>query len=132
MKTETRERLKLGALGVIAVCLSIIVVMQYVVPALADRYYRDDYRRLSAACDLAMHDEAALRPIDGNRSHAQARLKTSADVELLVCHEYDKLRKRLLILGVSEAQLALHNLEAMETEQIPVSRLVEPHRMERF
>jgi hypothetical protein len=115
----------------IAVCLLVIVAMEYVVPTLAVRYFETEYRALAVECDQAMHDEAALRPSPGS-SAANSLLVLSADVQLLSCHEYDKLRKRLSVLGVSEDRIALLNLEAVEVEQIPVSRMVEPHRMERF
>ncbi len=131
MMPETRQRLGLASLVIIAVCLSVIVMMEYAVPALADWYYQDEYRKLAAECDQAMHEEAALRPGTAGSAKNPA-LALSADVELMVCHEYDKLRKRLLGLRVSEGRLALRSLEALEIEQIPVSRLVAPHRMERF
>jgi hypothetical protein len=113
------------------VCLLIIVFMEYIRPFIADHYYRGEYRKLAAECDLAMHDEAALRPGTAGVVKDPA-LAMSAAIGLTVCHEYDKLRKRMLILGVSEEQLALHGLEALEIEQIPVDRMVQPHRMERF
>jgi hypothetical protein len=131
MSPEFRRNLGLLSQGVIAVCLLVIVTIRYVVPFLADRYYADEFRRLAADCDLAMHDEAAVR--DGRTGAEKAQLLTlSADVALAVCHDYDKLRKRLLVLGVSEDLLALRSLEALEVERIPVQRLVEPHKMERF
>lgn len=131
MKQETRQRLVLVSTTVIALCLVTIVSMEYIVPALADWYYKDKYRELVTECDHAMHEEAALRSgTSGAAKHPS--LTTSADVALMVCHEYDKLRKKLLILGVSEDTLAYRGLEALEIEQIPVSRLVEPHRMDRF
>ncbi len=126
-----RQRIVLINLIVITTFLLFIVAMEYVVPLLADLYYQDEYRELSAKCDEAMHDEASLRPgTIGAEKHPALTL--SAEVELMVCHDYDKLRKRLLSLGVSEHTLALRSLEALENEQIPVSRLIEPHRMERF
>jgi len=131
MTPETRQWLGLASLTVIAVCLSVIVMMEYAVPAFADWYYQDEYRKLAAECDQAMHEEAALRP-GGAGATKHPALALSADVELMVCHEYDKLRKRLLGLKVSEDRLSLRSLEALEIEQIPVSRLVDPHRMERF
>lgn len=115
----------------IAVCLLVIVTMEYVRPFIADRYYRDEYRKLAAGCDSAMHDEAPLRKGTAGSAKDPA-LAISAAVGLAVCHEYDKLRKRMLILGVSEEQLALHGLEALEIEQIPLDRMVEPHQMNRF
>lgn len=115
----------------IAAALVIFLAMEYLRPFAADLYYQDDYRRLVVQCDQAMHDEAALRA--GTIAAAKhPLLPLSADIDLAVCHQYDKLRKRLLVLGVSEDQLALRGLEALEIEQIPVSRMVEPHRMDRF
>ena len=129
--TATWKKVELYTRIVISVCLVVIVIMEYGVPFVADSYYRAAYRQLVVDCDQAMHDEVALR--DGTQiSSTERKLVISADVDLAVCHEYDKLRKRLLSLGVSEEKLALRGLEALEIEQIPVSRMVEPHRMERF
>lgn len=131
MTPKTYQRLSLASLATIAVCLSFIVAVEYVVPVAADWYFRDDYRNLAAECDQAMHDEVALRPGTSGASKHPA-LSLSADVALLVCHDYDKLRKRLLAFGVSEQTLALRGVEAIENERIPVSRMADPHRMERF
>ena len=114
---------------VIAVCLLIIVSMDYVRPWIATRWYADQFRALAAECDTAMHDEVALRDESvGGKQHLD--LERSAQVELSVCHHYDKLQKHLLLLGVTQDQLALWGLEALESEDIPVSRLVAPHRMD--
>lgn len=131
MTSIFRQRIIQINLTAITIFLLIIVTIEYVVPLLADFYYQDEFRALSAKCDAAMHDEASLRPgTIGAEKHPALTL--SAEVELMVCHDYDKLRKRLLSLGVSEHTLALRSLEALENEQISVSRLIEPHRMERF
>lgn len=129
--SRTIRRVTFWSRGVIAACLSVIVAMEYVRPLVADLYYRDRYRELTLECDQAMHEEAALRQ-GTTRAQKDPKLTLSAQVGLMACHEYDKLRKRMLILGVSEEQLALHGLEALESEQIPVSRMIGPHRMERF
>ena len=127
----TRTRIVFASHLVIALCLLVIVTMEYVVPFVAGRYYASEFRRLTSECDEAMHDEAALR--EGTAGAAKDKALTiSADVGLAVCHDYDKLRKRMLILGVTETRLSLLGLEALEIEQIPVERMVQPHRMERF
>ena len=131
MKLRTVRRLKFLSQIVIAACLLTVVVFEYVRPFLADLYYRDEYRRLAAQCDQAMHDEAALRP-GTIHTEKEPLLVLSGIVGLTICHDYDKLRKRMLILGVSEEKLALHGLEALESEQIPVSRMIEPHKLDRF
>ena len=124
-------RIALASQVAIALCLLSIVTIEYVVPFLAGRHYASEFRRLAAECDQAMHDEAALREGTAGAEKDKA-LTISANVGLAVCHDYDKLRKRMLLLGVSEERLSLLSLEALEVERIPVERMVEPHRMGRF
>ena len=60
------------------------------------------------------------------------KLSQTAQVHLLVCHDYDKTRKILLSTGVSENILAYIGLEALETKQHTADQLVKQHRfMER-
>jgi hypothetical protein len=100
-------------------------------PQIAALLYKEDYKSLAFQCDMAMHDEAAIRSYDDSFPGIE-QLRASADVQLLVCHEYDKLRKKMLLLGVSDNQLALYALESIEIEMIPLDRLVDQHRMPRF
>lgn len=116
---------------VIAICLLIIVIVEYLRPWVAVSLYEEDFKRLSLECDQAMHNEVALRDTY-QRSDLPEALVVSGAVELAICHQYDKLRKRMLILGVGDERLALLSLEALETERIPLSLLVEPHQMQRF
>jgi len=116
---------------IIAICLVLIVVIEYVRPWAVYWIYQDDYKKLSLECDLAMHDEVAIRNLPQDNAESES-LKTSSEVQLAICHQYDKLRKQLLICGVSEERLALLGLEALESERIPVSLMVDPHRMPRF
>jgi hypothetical protein len=115
----------------IATSLATIVAVEYVRPWAAYHWYQDEYRRLTLECDLAMHDEVALRA-DTAGASKHPLLAVSGAVGLTVCHDYDKLRKTLLVLGVSEDRLALMGLEVLEAEQITVERMIDPHRMERF
>ena len=111
--------------------LAIMVIFEYVVPLCAGYYFADDFKQLALECDLAMHDEAALR--SGTPGARKAPMLTeSAEVGLIACHDYDKLRKRMLALGVSPDKLSLYSIEALENEKIPVSRMIEAHKMERF
>jgi hypothetical protein len=131
MSDHTLKRAVGIAQLVIAVSLLIVVFMEYVRPFLTEAYFRDDYMRLAGDCDQAMHDEAALRPGTAGATRDPA-LSLSADVALAVCHDYDMLRKWLLAAGVSEETLALRGVEAIENERIPLTRMVAPHRMDRF
>lgn len=120
---------------VIAASLVVIVFMEYIRPSFMLWMHADEYKLLTVQCDQAMHSEAALRDPQQSLSvtdEQASSLIASADIELTVCHDYDKLRKRLLISGLTEDHLALLGLEALELERITVKRMVEPHRMPRF
>lgn len=135
MKIRTLRRLRWGIHAVTAASLAAIVAITYVWPWAMWRMHAEEYRRLVVDCDQAMHDEVVLRDalqIQGASDEAARLLNISGAVSLTVCHEYDKLRKQLLIAGVSEHRLALLGLEGLEVERVPVSRMVEPHRMPRF
>ena len=131
MKLETIRKATFWAQLLLATGLLSIVFFEYVRPVVAAWYFEDEFSKLALACDQAMHDEAVLRNSPAGVSIDQ-NLEISGMVELAVCHQYDVLRKQMLISGVSEEQLALIGLEGLENEQIPVSRMVAPHRMDRF
>lgn len=116
---------------VIAACLLAIVFIEYVLPLLATKVYGKEFQRLALECDHAMHNEMAIRDLATNGKLPHSLLISGA-VELAVCHRYDKLQKRLLLFRVPEEQLSLLGLEALESERVPLSRMVDPHRMPRF
>jgi hypothetical protein len=131
MTSKKMHYLNIWTKVVLSLGVLTFILVEYVRPLVVDRLYSDEYKWLAIQCDNAMHDEVSIR-FSNRALEKQELLIKSADVELLVCHEYDKLRKKMLSLGVGEEQLALHGLEALEIESIPVSRMVEPHRMPRF
>jgi len=86
--------------------------------------FKDEYIQLSSQCANAMDETwfAEQEKDDG--------LNKSSKIHLLVCHEYDKLRKKMLIFGVSENTLSYLGLTALETGQQPASRIIEQHRFQ--
>lgn len=135
MKSQNLTWIRWGLHILIAASLALAVFMEYLWPKVMLWKHAEEYKLLTLQCDQAMHSEAVLRSpeLSLEVTEQQANLlKASADVELTVCHNYDKLRKRLLIAGLSENDLALLGLEALEVERITVKRMVEPHRMPRF
>lgn len=131
MKLKTIRKIKFWTQLILSAGMLFIVFVEYVRPVVSAWYYEDEFSKMALACDQAMHDEVVLRdspagiPIDKN-------LEISGMVGLSVCHQYDLLRKQMMINGVSEEKLALIGLQGLENEQIPVSRMVSPHRMDRF
>ena len=125
-------RTRLVVEAVIALCLLAIVFFEYARPNIVYFAYGDEFKTLSLACDQAMHSEVSIRELNNAQVQNGDSLRISSEIELAVCHEYDKLRKKMLVYGVSEDQLALLGLEALESEQVPVSRMIKPHQMSRL
>lgn len=135
MHTKTLTVIRWGLHILVAASLTTVVFMEYIWPKLMLWQHSQAYKRLTLECDQAMHSEVVLRAAQQSLEVTEQQamlLNASADVELTVCHDYDKLRKRLLIAGLTEDDLALLGLEALEVERITVKRMVEPHRMPRF
>lgn len=131
MRLRTIRRLRFWSRLVIAGSLLFLIAVEYVRPFAVSWYYQDEYSQLALECDQSMHDEAALRAGTAGAAKDPA-LEISGMVGLAACHQYDVLRKTMLTNGVSEERLALIGLKGLENEQIPVSRMVDPHRMDRF
>lgn len=131
MRRKTYRRVRFWAPVLAALGITVVVFHDYALPYIAELQHGDQFKQLAFDCDMAMHEEAALRGLTGSDPETE-RLKLSADVGMLVCHEYDKLRKELLIQGLSEDQLAMLGLEVLEVEQITVQQMVDAHRMDRF
>ncbi|MGY8914666.1 MAG: TIGR03982 family His-Xaa-Ser system protein [Flavobacteriales bacterium] len=115
---------------IIAICLLIITIQMYAVPTYAKWKYGGYYKKLTSDCDMAMHNEAALRENTDFENHPN--LYITSEIEMLVCHEYDLLRKKMLSMGIDENYLSLLNLESLENQKIPLKLMIEPHKMERF
>jgi hypothetical protein len=131
MNCKAYRNIQLWAPVISVIGLCFIVFHEYVRPLIAEYSHGDEYKRLALECDLAMHEEAALRELIGNDPQTE-RLRLSADVGMIVCHDYDMLRKKLLIQGLTEDRLAMLGLEVLEVEQITVQQMVDAHRMDRF
>ena len=131
MNCKAYRNIQLWAPVISVIGLCFIVFHEYVRPLIAEYSHGDEYKRLALECDLAMHEEAALRELIGNDPQTE-RLRLSADVGMIFCHDYDMLRKKLLIQGLTEDRLAMLGLEVLEVEQITVQQMVDAHRMDRF
>lgn len=131
MNRRAIRRIRFWAPVVAAIGSAVIIAHEYVRPWVADKIYAEEYKRLAFACDMAMHEEASLRQRSDD-THEREILILSADVGMMICHDYDKLRKQMLIHGISEDRLAMLGLEVLEVEQITVRQMVDAHRMDRF
>lgn len=99
-----------------------------VVPFIAKNIYKDQYKSLMYECDNAMrsHMIAKNRVIHKKNESSIKELKT-AEMGLLACHDYDKLRKVMISRGLDENDLSLIGLEAIEENSEDLMKYVEIH-----
>ncbi|BFM22474.1 hypothetical protein R50076_35230 [Gilvimarinus japonicus] len=77
---------------------------------------------LSSECARAMDNAWFTDQIDNKA------LEKTSNIHLITCHNYDMVRKKLLVSGVSDDLLAYLNLRALELNQHSAEDLVEQHR----
>ena len=124
------KRVLIGA-NVLAVALIVLYgAIEYAAPSAAVRLWGDKYQELMFACDQAMRDHyIAKQAVSLSADAATVKNLEAAEIALLDCHDYDKLRKRMLVWGVSENKLAAVGLEAMEGKAYELRRFVEIHEI---
>ena len=81
-------------------------------------------------CDEVMRGHLIAKT-NALRAPSEESIKglSAAEVALLSCHDYDKLRKRLQTLGLSEGELASLGIEAIEEKAKDVRTFVETHEI---
>ena len=115
--------------------LALAVIFTYaakelVVPKIAEMVYREDYKELVFKCDNVMKDHfIAKSQVIASPSDQAIKNLHAAEVGLLACHDYDTLRKQLIGLGLSENQLSMIGLEAIEEKAKDVRSFVETHEI---
>jgi len=117
------------SLNIIA-CLSCLALATkfILMPISANIVFAEQYKQLMFECDNVMRDHmiAKNRVIHEKNEEAIKDLK-SAEVSLISCHDYDMLRKKMLVWGLSPEQLSYIGLEAIEENTDDLMRYVEIH-----
>lgn len=117
--------------NVIAVFLIFgIGIKLFALPSIAKVLYADEYKEMVFRCDNVMREHfiaknKVLTKIDDD---AVKNLK-AAEVGLIQCHDYDKLRKKLINLGLSDSQLGELGLETIEENAGDVRTFVKIHQI---
>ena len=117
--------------NVIAVALVFAYgVKEYVVPHIVLASHKEEYQSLMFQCDHVMREHfIAKQQVLVEPSEMAIKNLDASEVSLLTCHNYDKLRKKILSFGVSEPQLSMVGLELMEEKMTDVRRFVETHEI---
>lgn len=100
------------------------LVKNVLAPVVGLTLFYGSYLELSSQCANAMDNGWFIQQSESED------LKKSADINLLICHDYDKTRKLMLTLGVSEDLLAYIGLKGLELNQHSVEELVKQHRFQ--
>ncbi len=105
-------------------------LIEYVVPQVVLKLNKEDYQSLMFQCDHVMREHfIAKQLVVVEPSEKTIKNLEASEVGLLTCHEYDKLRKKILSYGASEVQLSMIGLEVMEKKAKDVQRFVEIHEI---
>lgn len=83
---------------------------------------KEEYMKLTLACGFAMDSNWYIE----QQSHSD--LQRSSEIQLLDCHDYDKLRKQMLARGISEYRLSGLGLIALEINQKSAEQLALAHK----
>ena len=121
----------LVGLNILAAVSVVGVAAKYVAaPMIAKRVYKERYKELVFQCDEVMRGHfIAKNKVLTEPSENSIRELRAAEVSLLSCHDYDKLRKQLQTLGLSDAELASLGIEAIEEKAKDVRHFVETHEI---
>ena len=96
------------------------MLKEIIFPLGAAVLYSDNYMKLVIECDVAM---------EGNWYNTQENNISKEDtIELLICHDYDKTRKILLMSGLPEEYISWLGLRALEIYQRPAKEYVKKHK----
>jgi len=108
----------------------VVAGKEYILPYASKIYYANDYKRLMFRCDNVMRDHfIAKNKVLNEINDENIKNLESAEIGLVECHDYDKLRKKLLIIGLSDYELGELGLEAIEENAKDVQLFVKTHEI---
>ena len=124
-----RTRSALILLNVLACAAVISLAWKYVAyPEFVRLSYKSEYQDLMFQCDNVMRDHLiAKNRVIHEKTESAIKLLEASEVGLMSCHEYDKLRKKMLVAGVRKEELSMMGLEAIEANVVDIKKYVEIH-----
>lgn len=100
----------------------------FAMPLVATVAWGENYKNLMYKCDNAMREHyIAKKSVEFSVSDEAIKNLRSAEMGLLECHEYDKMRKKLQSWGVTKNELASLGLEALEEKAYELGKFIEVH-----
>jgi len=95
---------------------------EVIIPEFVYQTNKDEYMKLTLDCAFAMDSNWYIE------QQTDTNLIKSSEIQLLDCHDYDKLRKYMLSSGISEYSLSGLGLVALEINQKPAEQLAKQHK----
>ena len=121
-------RFLIGLNVVAAIASLIIFVKILILPIYAEKMFKERYMELVFECDHSMREHMiAKNKFLVDPSVASEKNLEASELGLISCHDYDSMRKKMLVYGLSEDQLSDIGLEAIEENLKDVRKLVEIH-----
>jgi hypothetical protein len=111
-------------------CLIILAIgyKELIRPKVTELIFANEYKQLMFKCDNVMRDHMiAKNRVIKEKTMESIKLLENANIGLITCNEYDLLRKKMLINGLSEDDLALLGLEAIEENNSELIKFAETH-----
>ncbi len=103
---------------------------RYIAPMIAVAVYGDEYKEMMFQCDHVMREHfIAKQMVLAAPTEETIRNLEAAEIGLTTCHDYDKLRKKMVGWGVKENELASLGLEAIENRATDIRTFVEIHEI---
>lgn len=117
--------------NVLAVAIIFVFAAErYLIPAIAEAIYSEEYKVLVFQCDQVMRDHfIAKQMVLASTTDETIRNLEAAELGLMACHRYDRVRKRLIRWGLSENDLARIGLDAIEEHATDIRTFVEIHEI---
>ena len=117
--------------NVLAILIMIVFgAERYLAPTIAEAIYAKKYKELMFQCDHVMREHfVAKQMVLASVTEQTIRNLEAAEVGLITCHEYDKIRKKMIRWGLSENGLARIGLEAIEKHATDIRTFVEIHEI---
>ena len=111
-------------------CLIILTIgyKELIRPKVTELIFANEYKQLMFKCDNVMRDHMiAKNRVIKEKTMESIKLLENANIGLITCNDYDLLRKKMLINGLSEDDLALLGLEAIEENNSELIKFAETH-----
>lgn len=90
----------------------------------------DQYATLVFKCDNAMREHMrAKQLVSREPSERHVDVLESAELALLDCQDYDLMRKRLKQYGITDNELSLMGLQAIEEQAKTLQKVIEIHEI---